>query len=281
MPGPPRTCKISIAKAGNTFCPIVKKIIEGAVAAIKRSKVTVQPAVLSWAYGRCDMARNRDLVLDSETFLCGINPDGPADDTVLVGRVADTKGKIVATLVNYACHPVSLGGGNKLISPDYYGAMREVVERDTDGAPCFFLHGASGDMTPLRSYESDAAIADQNGRQLGYAALSTLTGMLPPEQEFAFDRIEESGAKLGRWSLRPRPANTTLKVTHSDTDLPYVDLPSETGVAARPGIHHRPLYARTPRAPVDGAPRCGRWDITQSAHDPVAGGRRLPGGRAR
>ena len=33
--------------------------------------------------------------------------------------------------------------------------MREVVERDTGGAPCLFLHGASGDMTPLRSYESD------------------------------------------------------------------------------------------------------------------------------
>jgi hypothetical protein len=214
-------------EGGHLILPYREKIIEGAVAAIKGSKAAVQPAVLSWTYGRCDMARNRDLVLDSETFLCGINPDGPADDTVLVGRVTDTKGKIIATLVNYACHPVSLGGGNKLISPDYYGAMREVVERDTDSAPCFFLHGASGDMTPLRSYESDAAIADQNGRQLGYAALSTLTGMLPPEQEFAFDRIEESGAKLGRWSLRPKPASTILKVTLSDTDLPYVDLPSE------------------------------------------------------
>jgi len=39
--------------------------------------------------------------------------------------------------------------------------MREIVERDTGGAPCLFLHGASGDMTPLRSYESDTAIADQ------------------------------------------------------------------------------------------------------------------------
>jgi hypothetical protein len=105
--------------------------------------------------------------------------------------------------------------------------MREIVERDTGGAPCLFLHGASGDMTPLRSYESDTAIADQNGRQLGYAALSTLTGMLPPEQEFAFDRIEDSGARLGRWSLRPKPASTVLKTTVSDTDLPYVDLPSE------------------------------------------------------
>jgi hypothetical protein len=126
--------------------------------------------------------------------------------------------------------------------------MREVVERDTDGAPCFFLHGASGDMTPLRSYEADTAIADQNGRQLGYAALSTLTGMLPPEQEIAFDRIEDSGARLGRWSLRPKPASTTLKITRTATELPYVDLPTEAElVAAIKDCTDRPLKERLER----------------------------------
>jgi hypothetical protein len=217
-------------EGGHLIPPYREKVVAGSVAAIKAAQASLQPAVASWASGVCNLARNRDLVLDSETFLCSINPDGPSDDTVLVGRVTDAAGKIIATMVNYACHPVSLGGGNKLISPDYYGAMREVVERDTDGAPCLFLHGASGDMTPLRSYEADVAIADQNGRQLGYAALSTLTGMLPPEQELAFDRIEESGARLGRWSLRPKPASARLTVSVSDTDLPYVDLPTEAQI---------------------------------------------------
>ena len=235
-------------KGGDLIPAYRDKIVEGAVAALSGAKANVQPAVASWAEGRCNLARNRDLVLDSETFLCGINPDGPTDDTVLVGRVTDAKGKIIATMVNYACHPVSLGGGNKLISPDYYGAMREVVERDTGGAPCLFLHGASGDMTPLRSYESDPAIADQNGRQLGYAALSTLTGMLPPEQEIAFDRIEDSGARLGRWSLRSKPANTTLKATVSDTELPYVDLPTEAElIEAIKVCTDRPLKERLER----------------------------------
>jgi hypothetical protein len=239
----------NLEREGGHLIPAYRmKIVDGAVAALKGAKANAQAAVASWATGRCDLARNRDLVLDSETFLCGINPDGPSDDTVLVGRVTDKAGKIIATLVNYACHPVSLGGGNKLISPDYYGAMREVVERDTGGAPCLFLHGASGDMTPLRSYESDTAIADQNGRQLGYAALSTLTGMLPPEQEFAFDRIEDSGARLGRWSLRPKPASTVLKATVSDTELPYVDLPTETELLkALETCTDRPLRERLER----------------------------------
>src|SRR5471032_2770519 len=239
----------NLEREGGHLIPAYRdKIVEGAVAAITGAKMHAQPAVATWKEGRCDLARNRDLVLDSETFLCGINPDGPTDDTVLVGRVTDAAGKIIATLVNYACHPVSLGGGNRLISPDYYGAMREIVERDTGGAPCLFLHGASGDMTPLRSYESDTAIADQNGRQLGYAALSTLTGMLPPEQEIAFDRIEDSGARLGRWSLRPKPASTALKITRSETELPYVNLPTETELLEQlKDCTDRPLKERLER----------------------------------
>jgi hypothetical protein len=239
----------NLERQGGHLIPAYRdKIVEGAVAALQGAKANVQPAVATWGQGRCDLARNRDLVLDSETFLCGINPEGPTDDTVLVGRVTDAKGKIIASLVNYACHPVSLGGGNRMISPDYYGAMREVVERDTGGAPCLFLHGASGDMTPLRSYEADTAIADQNGRQLGYAALSALTGMLPPEQELAFDRIEDSGARLGRWSLRPKPASTKLAVMLSDSELAYVDLPTEAELLeALKNCTDRPLKERLER----------------------------------
>ncbi len=235
-------------QGGHLIPPYRERIVEGAVTVLKAARANAQSAVASFTIGRCDLARNRDLVLDSETFLCGINPDGPVDDTVLVGRVTDSKGKIIATLVNYACHPVSLGGGNKLISPDYYGAMREIVERDTGGAPCLFLHGASGDMTPLRSYDADTAIADQNGRQLGYAALSALTGMLPPEQELAFDRIEDSGARLGRWSLRPKPASTMLALTLSETELPYAEIPSEAELLQQlENCTDRPLKERLER----------------------------------
>ena len=42
---------------------------------------------------------------------------------------------IVVTAVGYAAHPTSLAWENTLISPDYPGALREVVETAT-GAPC-------------------------------------------------------------------------------------------------------------------------------------------------
>ena len=57
-------------------------------------------------------------------------------------------GTILATIVNYACHPTTLGGRNRLISPDYLGAMRETIETNTGLAPCLFLNGAAGELAP-------------------------------------------------------------------------------------------------------------------------------------
>lgn len=225
----PATNLQNVDRPGGQLIPAYRAQMERTAArVIGEARTNAQPAVVSWRYGACRLARNRDLAMpDGRTFLCGLNPGAPADDTLLVGRVCDSSGKTFATLVNYACHPVSLGGANTLISPDYIGALRELVERDTGGAPCLFLHGASGDLTPLRSYEADPALADQNGRELGYAVLSSLTGMFPPQRALAYEGVEESGTPLARWRLRPQPASTVLESTVAEVELPYADLPSE------------------------------------------------------
>lgn len=158
------------------------------------------PALLSWTRGHCDLARNRDLD-QGDRHACGFNPATEADDTVLVGRVTSERG-ILATLVNYACHPTTLAWENRLISPDYVGAMREVVEGAT-GAPCLFLQGASGELGPRQGLTGETAVADANGRMLGHAVLAALEGMLPPGQELVYRGILESGAPLAIW--RPEP----------------------------------------------------------------------------
>src|SRR5207244_4306015 len=99
---------------------------------------------------------------------------------LVVGRVTGVNGNVVATLVNYACHPTTLAWDNLLLSPDFPGAMREVLERQFSGAPCIFLQGASGELAPREQYTGETAIADAHGRQLAYAALAVLEGMLPP-----------------------------------------------------------------------------------------------------
>jgi hypothetical protein len=56
---------------------------------------------------------------------------------------------------------------NTVISPDYVGATREVVKRET-GAPCLFLQGASGELGPREGFVGDTAVTDKNGRELGF-----------------------------------------------------------------------------------------------------------------
>ncbi len=192
----------------------------------------VRPATLVHGQGRCDLAAHRDF-LDESTgrFVCGFNPDGPADDTLLVVRATDESGALIATLVNYACHPTTLAWQNTLISPDFPGAFREVVESAT-GAPCVFLQGASGDLGPREGFVGDPSVADRNGRQLGHAALAALEALPPPGTRFAYTGPVESGALIGTWRHVPLdPARTAAVSTWRrrafTVPLPYRhDLPN-------------------------------------------------------
>ena len=192
------------------------------------------PGILGWTYGKCGLAFNRDAVdPPSGRGVCGLNLDRRADDTLLVGRVSDAAGRTRGVLVNYACHPVSLGGRNKLISPDYIGPMREVIERET-AATCVFLHGASGDLTPRRSYEATTAAAEQNGREVGFSALAALSGMLPPGRRLVYKGVEESGTALGIWEGADKTAlSSALGAEIVAVRLPLKDLPSRDTIIAR------------------------------------------------
>ena len=211
---------------GHLIAPYLATIPPACCELIAAARAQARPAILTWAYGRCGLAFNRDAI-DPTTGrdICGLNLAVKADDTLLVGRVTDDGGGVSATIVNYACHPVSLGGGNRLLSPDYIGAMREVVEKETAGAVCVFFQGAAGDVTPRRSYEANVEAADQNGRELGYAALSTLASMFPAGQELQYRGIEESGTALGIWRLTPKSAvSTEISAEVVTTKLPIKDM---------------------------------------------------------
>jgi hypothetical protein len=176
------------------------RVAERAAELVNKALATLAPAHIVYGTGRCNLAANRDF-FDAATgqFVCGFNPATPADDAVLIARVTVPNGKVLATVINYACHPTTLAWDNTLISPDYVGALREVVERET-GGPCLFLQGASGDLGPVEGYVGDPAVADRNGRQLAYAALSTLTALPAAGTHFCYTGPVVSGATLGAWA---------------------------------------------------------------------------------
>lgn len=212
---------------GDLIEPYRESLVEKALRSIREAQVQKREATLTWRYGACDLATNRDLPEPGgNRIICGFNPAAPADDTLLVGRIADDAGRIIATIVNYACHPTTLAWDNRFISPDYVGAMCEVVESHTDGAPCLFLQGASGELAPAEQYVGDPQVADRHGRRLGYAVLSTLEAMEPAGSRLAYHGIVESGAPLAVWRREDGPVSTALAAQVRTVELPLKPGPS-------------------------------------------------------
>lgn len=215
------------APGGNFISGYRSEIIAACLKVCRSAQAAMAPSILTWGVGKCGLAYNRDLVLpETGEVICGVNPAIEADDTLIVGRITDQSGLIRATLVHYAAHPTSLGGGNRLTSPDYIGAMRELVERETGGAVCVFLHGADGELAPRRCFEASTEAADQNGRELGYAALSVLAGLFRPGERMVFDKRLESGATLGLWRFEERTPDPTVEAKIGSATLKIGPLPS-------------------------------------------------------
>jgi hypothetical protein len=217
--GPSTSLECSDLPGGHLIEGFIGQVVAASIEAVRDALKTARLAELAWTTGSCDLAKNRDLP-DPERprVVCGYNPAESADATVLVGRVSDAGGRVLATLVNYACHPVTLAWQNTLLSPDYVGAMRETVETQTK-APCIFLQGCSGELAPAEEYTGDTAIADANGRRLGFAALAALEGMLPPGAHLAYSGVVESGAPLATWTREQRTAPGTLDARMGEVEF--------------------------------------------------------------
>jgi hypothetical protein len=211
---------------GDLIPPYLATLAERLAGIIGEARRSARPATLVYGAGRCSLAAHRDFWDEaSGQYVCGLNPGGPADDTVLVARATDADGRTAATVVNYACHPTTLAWQNTLISPDYPGALRELVEAAT-GAPCVFLQGASGDLGPREGFVGAPAVADRNGRQLGHAALAALEALPPPGTRFRYAGPVVSGATLGAWEHVPLAAEELgrkrrWRCRRWTVDLPY------------------------------------------------------------
>lgn len=193
------------------------------IAAGREALDSARPGLIEWTTGRCTLAADRELDLNGRA-LVGYNPAGSADDTVTIGRIS-VDGVVIATLVNYACHPTTLAWQSREVSPDYVGAMREIVERAT-GAPCLFVQGASGELAPREQYTGDVTVADRHGRSLGHAVMAALDALPAPGEQLTLDSVVESGAPLAIWAGCAVDGGDAAAGTVASVELPLRDLPT-------------------------------------------------------
>ena len=218
---------------GDLIDPYLDELNTKVIELGKAATASLAEATITYAFGHCDMAANRDY-WDEENglYTTGFNPDRAADDTVMVSRVADPDGRIRLVIVSYGCHPTTLAWDNTLVSPDYVGALREVVEQDAKAPCCFFL-APCGDLGPRDGFVGDVGVADRNGRQVGHAALSALYSMGEPRTDFTYAGPVVSGATIGTWKWEDLSADRlketsifrggVFKVGLNLIDLPTLD----------------------------------------------------------
>ena len=96
---------------------------------------------------------------------------GPVDPEVCVFRAEDMYGGIVASLVNYGCHPVSIYPHlSTAISADYPAYTTKVVEQ-AEGGICLFTLGLAGNIVPI---QRGVEARKQIGKAIGGEALRNL-----------------------------------------------------------------------------------------------------------
>ena len=112
-----------------------ERMMETVVAnAVKTIKAKGEPFTLEIGKGSSAINGNR------------CEKDGPVDHSVYVARFLQG-GKPVVSIVNYSCHPVSMGPTSYLLSSDYPGVAARYLQ-EAWGGEVFQLSGAQGNVDP-------------------------------------------------------------------------------------------------------------------------------------
>lgn len=156
-------------------------LVELAAAAVAEGAAHMQPAAWGMGQGQVQIGVNRRQRTAAGATVIGEDPAGPVDPTLSVFRVDRTdpdghNARPLALLVHYACHAVCLGHDSYLVSADWPGEMRRLVEAQT-GARVGFVQGACADVNPLGGPRSDFESLERLGRQVGEQVCAVYAGI--------------------------------------------------------------------------------------------------------
>ena len=192
-----------------------------------------RPVRVAAGRSEANVAVNREEINDDGRVLVGRNPDGVTDRSVDVLRVDDLEGNAIAVIVAYAAHPVVMGYHTYLLSPDYPGVVRRIVEQAT-GATCLFLTGAAGNQAARSFLQSDWGEQERMGGQIGAAALKAFYEI----ETRPYKDVRELGKSLSNIALYHKefhagPTHHIFKVAAGTANVLLQPLPSAAEAEAQ------------------------------------------------
>lgn len=150
---------------------LIVQVAEQALAARK-------PAVLSWTQGSVGFAMNRRPIKEGRCPGLGVNPQGAVDHSLPLLRVTDPEGKVLAIVLNYACHGTTLGDRQNKIHGDWAGCAQEFIEADHPGCTALVCLGCGADANPEPRNKWE--YAPQHGRTMADEVKRLLAGKFKP-----------------------------------------------------------------------------------------------------
>lgn len=107
------------------------------------------------------------------------NLDAPRDEQLLVLQWQDAASPRRVVLFNYACHADVLGSENNMITAEFPGAARQVIERALPETCAVYLPGCAAEINPhvvnaKGEFFGTYADVQRLGRELGEAVLRAL-----------------------------------------------------------------------------------------------------------
>ena len=251
-----------INEAYNSY--VVEQTAEAALEAVK----SLQPA-------KFVLAKTHPPVLDS--FIDDTRPPVVHDAEVIALSAVSADGRRIATLVNWANHPETLGSKNTAITSDYSGYLRDELEKRLGGIGVYINGAVGGMQSPLGARIGDLKeesfekarfigehVADIAADAVLAAAPLSLTGyefaertIHVPVSNQGFHRAAEANIYKGR---KPMTTGTTatpvglIRLRDHDTDkLTIALVPGELYPELSVGGVERYSGADFPDAPIEPA----------------------------
>ena len=107
-----------------------------------------------------------------------MNTVGPVDPSLPLLCATSAQGKVLAIVVNYACHCTTLGGDHNRIHGDWAGMAQEYIETDHPGAIAMISIGCGGDANPQP--RGTLELVARHGRAVADEVNRLLRGKLTP-----------------------------------------------------------------------------------------------------
>ncbi len=139
----------------------IDELIEKIIRSANEALINLIPAEASWGIGETFIGINRrapDISIYSQQatgYENFPNPEKEIDRSCPVILFKDKKGKPISLVFGASCHPTTMRYDNYLISAEFPGVARRILEENLDGAPSLFLQGIAGDVKPRQVVEGN------------------------------------------------------------------------------------------------------------------------------